>query len=80
MQTTPSADEHTGLFVMLLVDGSSYACLSTPLSHGLQRERLSPVSDINQATARSRASWRPFLKYGVLVPVKVERKVTIPPV
>ena len=79
MQTTPSADKHTGLFVMLLVDGRSYAYLSTPLSHGLLRERLSPVDDINQATARPWAAWRPFLKYGVLVPVKVERKVTIIP-
>ena len=62
MQTTHSADDHNGLFVMLLVDGHSYAYLSTPMSHGPLRERLSPVSDINQATARPRAAWRPFMK------------------
>lgn len=75
MQTTHSAD----LYVMLLLDGSSYAYLSTPMSHGAPRERLSPVQNINEATARPWATWRPFMKCGVLVPVKVERKVTILP-
>ena len=37
------------------------------------------VEDINQATARSRGEWRTWMKYGVLVPVEVSRKVTIIP-
>lgn len=76
--TTQSAN-HIGLFVMLLLDGHSYAHLYTPLSHGPAREKINPVADINLATARPRAEWRPWLKHGVLVPVKVERKVTILP-
>ena len=76
--TTQSAD-HNGLFVMLLLDGHSYAYLYTPLSHGPTRERIRGVEDINQATARSRGEWRTWMKYGVLVPVEVSRKVTIIP-
>lgn len=76
--TTPSAD-HSGLFVMLLLDGRNYAYLYTPLTHGASRERIRGVEDINQATARSRGEWRTWMKYGVLVPVEVSRKVTIIP-
>lgn len=76
---TPSAEDHNGLFVMLLLDGRNYAELHTPMTHGQPRERLSEVGNINNATARSRAEWRPWMKYGTLVPVKVERKVTIIP-
>lgn len=75
----PLPDEHYGMFVMLLLDGHSYAYLSTPMSHGAPREKLSRVEDINQASARSRAEWRRWLEYGVLIPVKVERKVTVIP-
>lgn len=75
----PSADDHSGLFVMLLLDGRRYAYVCTPLSHGPLRERLTEVDDINQDTARSRAAWRPFMHHGVPVPVTVERKVTILP-
>lgn len=76
--TTQSAN-HNGLFVMLLLDGHSYARLSTPISHRPAREKINPVADINLATARPRAEWLPWLRHGVLVPVKVERKVTILP-
>ena len=76
--TTQSAN-HNGLFVILLLDGRNYAYLSTPMSHGTPRERISGVEDINQATARPRSEWRTWMKYGVLVPVEVSRKVTIIP-
>ena len=75
----PSADEHNGLFVMLLLDGRSYAYLSNPLSHGPQRELISSVDSIHNATAQSRGAWRLWLNHGTLIPVTVERRVTIIP-
>lgn len=77
--STPSAEDHNGLFVLLLLDGHHYGYLSTPMTHGAPKERLSQVDNINNATARSRAEWRKWMKHGQLVPVKVERKVTIIP-
>lgn len=78
MPTTRSA-KASDLYVMLLLDGKNYAVLHTPMSHGQPQERLSEAGNINNATARPYAAWRPWLKYGTLIPVTVERKVTIIP-
>lgn len=71
-----SADEQ--LYVLVLSDGQ-YASVYTPMTHGANpKERVTPTT-LNQATARFRFQWKDLLKYGALVPVKVERKVTIIP-
>lgn len=76
MPTTPSV-EHS-LFIMILSDGQ-FAQIAVSNTHGGTKERIVPTPDINTATAGGRGHWRQWMKYGVLVPVIVERKVTIIP-
>ena len=76
MQTTPSVEHN--LFIMILSDGQ-FAQIAVSNTHGGTKERIVPTPDINAASAGGQDHWRRWLKYGVLVPVTVERKVTIIP-
>lgn len=64
---------------VLLLDEHSYAYMEPYHSEQGLREWLRVVTDINKATVRSKVEWKPWIKYGTLVPVEVSRVVAIIP-
>ena len=75
--TTQSVNEGFGHVLKLRTH--DYARLEHYFSEAGSGYWLRTTFDIDKATVLHKEDWEPWLKHGVLVPVKVERKVTILP-